>query len=291
MGQKTLSAKSPNSELNKLCRLTDSGAMTQPVAVSDDLWVMLVRSVEAARLSSGAFDITVGPLTQMQRESRKTGRLPDPQKLKDALQCVGWQYIRLLPEHHCVQLMHARMQLDVGGIAKGFASDEILKVLRNHGLPHSLSGAAGDICAGDPPPGKEDWRIGIQSLKTPGQSSDYVQLHNYGISTSGDTYRAAVVDGKRYSHIVDPRTGIGLTTRIGVSAMAPQDVVADWITAAVSILGPEKGMEMVDSIEGAAARAVVVDELGNEKVYESKRLKQFLIPRPPTTEPTAQPVK
>jgi thiamine biosynthesis lipoprotein len=288
---KTLSDYDPDSELNKLCRLTDSGPMANAIPVSDDLWVMLVRSVEAARLSSGTFDITVGPLTLLQRESRKTGTLPDPQKLKEAMNSVRWQYIRLDPEHHTVQLLHAKMQLDVGGIAKGFASDEILKLLRERGLSHCLSGAAGDICAGDPPPGKEDWRIGIQSLKTPGQTSDYIHLHNYGISTSGDTYRSAVVNGKRYSHIIDPRTGIGLTTRIGVSAIAPEDLVADWIAAAVSILGPEEGMRMVDSMDGAAARAIVLDDQGNEKVYESKRLKQFLVPHPTTSEPSTQPLK
>jgi thiamine biosynthesis lipoprotein len=136
-----------------------------------------------------------------------------------------------------------------------------------------------------------DWRIGIQSLKSPNQTSDYIHLHDYGISTSGDTYRSAVVNGKRYSHIIDPRTGIGLTNRIGVSAIAPEDVVADWIAAAVSILGPEKGMEMVDAIDGAAARAIVLDDQGNEKVYESKRLKQFLVQRVATTTPATQPVK
>jgi len=247
------------------------------------LWIMLVRSIEAAQLSSGTFDITVGPLTRLQRESRKTGKLPDPQKLKEAIQAVGWKYIRLEGEHHRVQLLHAGMQLDVGGIAKGYASDEIIKLLRKRGLSHSLSGAAGDICAGDPPPGKTDWRIGIQSLKAPEQTSDYIHLHNYGISTSGDTYRSAIVNGKRYSHIIDPRTGIGLTNRIGVSAIAPEDVVADWIAAAVSILGPEKGMEMVDAINGAAARAITLDDDGNERVYESKRLTQFLVPRATTT--------
>jgi len=242
-------------------------------------------------LSSGTFDITVGPLTRLQRESRKTGKLPDPQRLKEAMESVGWRYIKLEPDIHRVQLMHAKMQLDVGGIAKGFASDEIIKVLRKRGLSHSLSGAAGDICAGDPPPGKTDWRIGIQSLKAPEQTSDYIHLHDYGISTSGDTYRSAIVNGKRYSHIIDPRTGIGLTRRIGVSAIAPEDVVADWIAAAVSILGPEKGMEMVDSMEGAAARAIVLDDGGNEHVYESKRLEQFLVSRAATSRPAMEPGK
>lgn len=280
---KIFSDYDPDSELNHLSRLTDNGPMKEPVAVGDDMWSMLHFSLEAARLSDGAFDITVGPLTRLQRQSRKEGKLPDPQKLKEAMECIGWKYIKLDEAKHRVQLLHAHMQLDVGGIAKGYTSDQVLKLLANRGLKQSLCGAAGDIAVGDPPPERATWRVAIQSLKEPEKSSDYVEFHNYAISTSGDTYRSANVDGKRYSHIIDPRSGLGLTYRIGVTTLAPQGVNADWSATAISVLGPEKGLAMIERLQGAAARIVTIDDAGNEKVYESKRFTQFLVPREQAT--------
>jgi thiamine biosynthesis lipoprotein len=276
---KTLSDYDPDSELNHLCRMTDSGPMDRATAVSDDLWLILRRSLEAAKVSEGKFDITIGPLSRIQREQRKTHKMPDPQRLRDAREAVGWQYIKMEPEGHRVQLLHAHMQLDVGGIAKGFTADQIIKLWKSRGITRALCGAAGDIAVGDPPPGRDDWRIAIQSLKSPDTNSDYIRIHNYAISTSGDTYRAAIVDGKEFSHIIDPGTGLGLSYRIGVTVVAPDGTTTDWSSTAISIMGPEKGIEMIETIPGAAARVVTIDQKGEEKVYESKRLKEFLVPR------------
>jgi thiamine biosynthesis lipoprotein len=276
---KIFSDYDPDSELNHLSRMTDKGPMAQGVPVSDDMWAVLLYAIDAAKRSDGTFDITVGPLTHLQRKTRNEAKLPDPQKLKEAMECVGWRYIKMDERHHTVQLLHAGMQFDVGGIAKGYTSDQVIKLLAKRGLGQCLCGAAGDIAAGDPPPGRQEWRVAIQSLKNPEQMSDYVRIRNYGISTSGDTYRSAEVNGKRYSHIIDPRTGLGLTSRIGVTTVAPHGVISDWTGTAISILGPEKGLEMIEKIDGAAARIVTIDEQGNEKVYESQRFAQFLVSR------------
>jgi len=287
----TFSDYDPNSELSLLSRKTDSGPMPASVDVSDDMWDLLTRCVEAAQLSDGAFDITVGPLTRLQRQSRKDGKLPDAAKLKEAISNIGWRYIKLDKDHHRVQLTHAHMQLDVGGIAKGYTSDQVLKLLASRGITRALVGAAGDIAVGDPPPGRPDWRVAIQSLKDPEQISDYVHFHNFAVSTSGDTYRSATVNGKRYSHIIDPRTGLGLTYRIGVTTLAPQGTLADWSATAVSIMGPEKGLAMIERLDGAAARIVTIDDAGNERVYESKRFAKLLLDKQkPASAPAANPV-
>ena len=287
----TFSDYDPNSEISLLSHRTDAGPMPAPVDVSDDMWDLLSRSVEAAELSDGAFDITVGPLTRLQRQSRKDGKLPDPAKLKEALADIGYHYIKLDKEHRRVQLTHAHMQLDVGGIAKGYTSDQILKLLAQHGITRALVGSAGDITVGDPPPDRTDWRVAIQSLKDPQQISDYVHFHNFAVSTSGDTYRSATVNGRRYSHIIDPRSGLGLTYRIGVTTLAPQGTLADWSATAVSILGPEKGLAMIERLEGAAARVVTIDDAGNERVYESKRFAKLLLDKQkPASAPATVPV-
>ena len=284
----TFSDYDPSSELSRLCRQTDSGPMTAPLHVSEDLWDVLSQSVAASRLSGGTFDITVGPLSQLQRRMRKTGTMPTTQEIEIARQRVGWRYIKLDPSHHGVQLLHANMRLDVGGIAKGYTSEQVLKVLRRLGFGHALCGAAGDIYGGDPPPGRDNWHVGIQSLKEPDQIAAYVQFHNYAVSTSGDTYRGANVEGTRYSHIIDPRTGLGITRRIGVTTLAPHGITADWITKPISILGPRKGIELIEKIPGAAARVVEIGADGVERTYESKRFGQFIwkMPAlPPATHP------
>lgn len=282
---RTLSDYDPESELSRLCALTDDGPMDRPVHVGDDLWTVIATSVEASRLSDGSFDITVGPLTRLQREMRKTGQMPTPDQLQEAKECVGWRYIKLDPKHQAVQLLHRHMRLDVGGIAKGYTSAQVLKTLASLGLRQALCGAAGDISAGDPPPGRPYWIVGIQSLSDPAKIDGHIKLHNYAVSTSGDTYRGADVNGTRYSHIVDPRTGLGLTRRIGVTALAPDGITADWITKPISILGPEKGLEIIERIPGAAARVVTIDDAGHEKIYQSKRFVDFVLAEEPATKP------
>jgi thiamine biosynthesis lipoprotein len=282
---RTLSDYDPESELSRLCAQTDNGPMMQPAQVGDDLWTVISTSVEASRLSDGSFDITVGPLTRLQREMRKTGQMPTPEQLRDAKECVGWRYIKLDPEHRMVQLLHRRMRLDVGGIAKGYTSAQVLKTLAALGIRQALCGAAGDISAGDPPPGRTYWIVGIQSLTDPAKIDGHVKLHHYAVSTSGDTYRGADVNGTRFSHIVDPRTGLGLTKRIGVTALAPDGITADWITKPISILGPERGLEIIERIPGAAARVVMLDDAGHEKVYQSKRFADFVLAEEPATKP------
>lgn len=280
----TLSDYDPNSELSRLCSRTDVGPMTEGVPVGDDLWTVVSTAVEASRLSDGAFDITVGPLTRIQRAMRKTGQMPTGEQLEAAKSCVGWRYIKLGPARHTIQLLHRGMRLDVGGIAKGYTSAQVLKTLRARGVNRALCGAAGDIAAGDPPPGRADWIVGIQSLADPAKIAGHVKLHNYAVSTSGDTYRGADVEGTRFSHIVDPRTGLGITRDIGVTALAPDGITADWITKPISILGPERGIEIVERIAGAAARVVTVDDAGHETACQSKRFADFLLTEEPATQ-------
>ena len=272
--------------------------------MSDDLWRVLEQSQAAARRSQGTFDVTVGPFVRLWRRSRDMGELPTPERLAEAAKSVGYRFLKLDPDAHAVQLLAPRMRLDVGGIGKGFASSEALAVLREHGITRAAVGAAGDLSFGDPPPGRRAWRVAIQSLpvnvnaarpatgpapapagsgeatvadqgdESPDFGGAYAYLRNYGVSTSGDTERFTIIDGKRYSHIIDPRTGLGMTHRVGVTAIAPDDTTADWLALAVCLLGPQEGMALIEDTPGAAARMVSLD--GEQvHVYESKRFKQF----------------
>ena len=274
-----LSDYDPKSELSRLSQRTLDGPMTRPAPVSDDLWRMLERSVEASRLSSGAFDITIGPCVKLWRRSRDLGELPTAQRVAEARESVGYRFVQLVPGERAVQLTHARMRLDVGGIAKGYAAGEALAVLKKAGISRALVGAAGDIAVGDPPPGREGWVVTVSSLRPELFSAQHVRLRNVGISTSGDTERFVEIDGRRYSHIIDPTACLGLTRRSSVSVLAPDATTADWMATAISILGPQRGLELVERTPGAAARIVIVDENQNASAFESRRFKAFVLNR------------
>jgi thiamine biosynthesis lipoprotein len=238
------------SELMRLC--AKAGGLA--VKVSEDLFVVLQRAEDVARRSGGAFDVTVGPVVRLWRRARKTQRLPDPDKLAAARALVGYRNVVLDARARSVRLLKPGMQLDLGGIAKGYAADQALAVLKKHGLPRALVAAGGDIAVGDPPPGKVGWTIAIAPL--PGEKPRQLLLANSAVSTSGDAEQFMEIDGKRYSHIVDPRTGIGLVGRMSATVVAPTGVQADSLTKVVAVLGPERGFSIIRAEKGVSGRFV-----------------------------------
>ncbi|HEV3168674.1 MAG TPA: FAD:protein FMN transferase [Isosphaeraceae bacterium] len=249
-----LSDYNPESELMRLC----DQAGGPPVKVSDDLFTVLERAQDISRRSEGAFDVTVGPVVRLWRRARRTRELPDPETLKHALSLVGYQNVKLDPQSHTVQLLKPGMKLDLGGIAKGYASGAAIAELKRLGIDRALVAGEGDIVVSGPPPEAEGWTIGIAPLEAPGTTapSRYLLLHDAAVSTSGDAERFVEIKGKRYSHIVDPHTGVGLTERISVTVVAPDGATADVLDTTVCVLGPEKGLRLIESIPGAAALIV-----------------------------------
>jgi thiamine biosynthesis lipoprotein len=229
-----------------------------PVPVSDELFFVLSRAEEASRRSDGAFDVTVGPVVRLWRRARRTQQLPDPEKLAQARSLVGYKNVRLEARGHMVQLLKAGMQLDLGGIAKGYAADEAQAVLKKHGIDRALVAAGGDIVVSAPPPGAEGWKIAIAPLADEDEkpAGPWFWLKDGAVSTSGDAEQHVVIDGKRYSHIVDPRTGIGLVGRMSATVVARRGITADSMTKAVAVLGPDKGFPIIEAIEGASSRFV-----------------------------------
>jgi thiamine biosynthesis lipoprotein len=262
-----------DSELMRLCRQAGG----PPSAVSEELFFVLSRAQEVSRRSGGAFDVTVGPVVRLWRRARRTQRLPDPLELARARELVGHQKVELDQKRHTVRLARPGMRLDLGGIAKGYAADEALEVLRHNGIRSALVAAGGDIAVSASPPGTAGWRIGIAPPDDPERRpSRYLTLHDRAVSTSGDAEQYVEIDGTRYSHIVDPRTGIGLTGRHSVTVVAPHGIMADSLTKVVSVLGPEKGFPLVEVWPGASAMSVTQTERG-EQIAMSSRFPQVLL--------------
>jgi thiamine biosynthesis lipoprotein len=272
---KIMSDYDPKSELMRLCKANDL-APGKPIRVSDDLFAVLRKAQEVSRKSDGAFDVTVGPLVQLWRLARRTQQLPDPKELAAAKAKVGYQKMTLDPKTRTVSLKVPGMRLDLGGIAKGYAADESLKVLRKLEITRALVAASGDIAVSDAPPKTDGWVVEIAPIGK-GMPSRSVKLVNAAVSTSGDLFQYVEINGVRYSHVLDPRTGLGLTGRRSVTVIAPKGVQADSLTKAASVLPPAKVLALIDSIPGAAAYiAVKASDDAKAKVTASKRFGQFL---------------
>jgi thiamine biosynthesis lipoprotein len=224
-----------DSELMQLCDKAGSG----PVRVSKDLFDVLAYAKQVSQASAGAFDVTVGPVIQLWRQSRRSKALPDPVALATAREKVGHHLMKLDPKNQTVDLAVPGMRLDLGGIAKGYAGDEAILILREHGVASALFEAGGDIVVSAAPPDRrEGWLIETQDEKK-------ISLADAAVSTSGHTEQFVEIDGVPYSHVVDPRTGIGLTNQFAATIRAKRGMTADALSTAATVLGPERSQPLL----------------------------------------------
>ena len=258
-----------SSEINRLSATSGQGRY---VPVSSYLYNILKSALEAAQLSNGAYDISIGPVVKLWRKARKQKQFPNTDSLRIALSKIGYQYIHLDSVQQSVWLEKKGMQLDIGGLGKGYVAQLALEVLQQSGLKMSMVNAGGKIVTGDAPPGKKGWLIGINM---PGEKQDILPqlllLHNNAIATSGDIYQFVELDGKRYSHIVNPATGIGLTRSKNVTAIAQNGITADWLSTACSVLSCHKSMRLIKRFKGGA---LLIAEKRKNRVIQ-KRSAQF----------------
>jgi len=260
----------PDSELMKLC-----GASGRAIPVSAELFEVLQNAEELSKRSDGAFDITVGPVVQLWRHARRTQQLPEKDELAAAMKVVGWKNVRLDGKARTATLLLPGMRLDLGGIAKGYAADEALKLLREKfRIASALVAAAGDITCGDAPPDKDAWDVDIAPIAK-GQTPRRLKLANAAVSTSGDLEQFVEIGGVRYSHIVNPKTGLGLVGRQSVTVIAKRGVTADSYTKAVMLMPREKALRLIEDTPGAATLIAVVGENETVRTTASPRFETF----------------
>lgn len=250
-----LSDYNPKSELMRLCTANDAKP-GEPQRISVELLRVLTVSQELSQKSGGAFDVTIGPLSRIWRLVRRTQQLPEPQELQTALAKTGWQNLILDPQAGTATLKRSGMRLDLGGIAKGYAADAANRVLAEHGFTRTLVAASGDIRVGDAPPGQKGWTVEIAPLGQ-GMPARFVKLANAAVSTSGDLVQSVEIGGVRYSHVLDPKTGLGLTGFRSVTVIAPTATQSDGYSTAASLLPPKQALKLVEGIPGGQLYMVV----------------------------------
>jgi thiamine biosynthesis lipoprotein len=246
----TLSDYRPESELSRITTV----AVGRAVPVSRDLFTVLEASQKLARATNGAFDVTQGPVIRLWREARRTGRVPDPAALQDAARRSGFRKLHLDASHRTVTCDTGGMALDVGAIGKGYAASEALEALGRLGVRSALVAVSGDLAFSDAPPGQRGWRIGIHSedpavVKFPAA----LELTNAAVSTAGSSEQHVDIDGRTYSHIIDPASRAGLVDDIRVTVVARHGLDADGLDTAVSVLGADRGLALIASRPGVAA--------------------------------------
>jgi len=273
-----LSDYQAESELSRLGARSDERAPTAWLPVSRELFELLRVSAAVARASGGAFDVTVGPFSRLWRRARRQGELPGPEALAEAAQSVGHARLELDPTTRSVRLLARHMRLDPGGIAKGYALDAALAELVARGCERALLVGGGDVLAGAPPPGRAGWTVAIAGLDSADPSLDRgagaLQLAHAALSSSGDLVRFVELDGRRYSHILDPRTGAALERRSLASVLAPDGVHADAWATALSVLGAD-GLALLAREPGLAGRLLVAGAEGVE-LFESEAFRTAL---------------
>jgi thiamine biosynthesis lipoprotein len=226
----------PTSELMRLC----APEVKYPMRVSAEMFDILTRAVKLAEQTQGAFDPTCGHLSQLWRRAKRHGKLPPAERLAKAIEATDWRRITLHAESSGVTLVEGTL-LDLGGIAKGYAADECLRVLKQHGITRAVVIAGGDTAVGDPPPGESGWEV---TLRTDSKHETQIRLANRCVSTSGDLYQFTEIEGRRYSHIISPESGLGLTERVACSVIASDCTASDALATAMCVLGAGKGREL-----------------------------------------------
>lgn len=255
--ENTLSKFNPQSDISRI----NVRAYTQPVEASPETIRLIKKSIVLSQLTDGAFDITILPLMEIWSFSAKDKQpLPETEPLKLALSKVGYQNIKIANQEKAVFLTQQGMALDLGGIAKGYAVDRAVAVLKQEGLKNVLVNAGGDIYALGRHSGNKSWRIAVQHPRKQEAILAVLELQDRAIATSGDYQKYVENSATRYSHIINPKTGYPCQDLpASVTVLAEDCCTADALATAIFVLGPEKGIELVNRLEGTEAIVVSVE--------------------------------
>lgn len=234
-----------DSELSKVNRQ----ASRNPVKVSNELFGLLQKSVEFSRLSDGAFDITVGPLVDLWHKAGETNSMPDENAIAAAKAKVGYEKLILGANKQTVRFETDGMRLDLGGIAKGYSVDKAVEIIKQKGATAGMVDSGGNIYCFDKPADKNVWMVGIQDPRLENDEPLMIlKLRDCAVATSGDYRRFENVEGKKISHIIDANTATGAGKLSSDTIIAKTALEADAVSTIVNVLGPEKGLALIESL-------------------------------------------
>ena len=249
----TMSPYKPDSELSRINR----EAAQKPVPISQEMYDLIAHSIEFSKLSGGAFDITFSSVGYLYdyREHIK----PTDAQIAKALPGISYRHLQLDPKAHTIHYDRVGVRIDLGGIAKGYAVDNCIAVLKGRGITNAIVTAGGDSRLLGDKRGRP-WNVGIRDPRKRGEVVAVLPLADTAISTSGDYERFFEEDGVRYHHIINPKTGKSAKGVRSVTVIAPDGITTEGLTKSVFVKGPKEGMRLIESLKGVDA--IIIDDAG-----------------------------
>lgn len=261
--------------------LVNREAGDRAVKVSESTYEVLQRSVEFSKMTGGAFDITVGPLVALFRNAKESKVAPSEEQIALARSKVGFEKLILDSENKTVQFSENGMLLDLGGIAKGYAIDKAIEAAQRCGAIGAMVDIGGDVrCFGLPPEGKDHWLIGLQDPNSAIEGIEgggllmVLKITNTAVATSGDYQQFVFIEGKRYSHIIDRRTGTSAKGLSSVTIISDNATDADAIATSVSVMGAEKGLALIEKLPNT--EAILITPLPEYEIIKTGGAEKYI---------------
>jgi len=250
----SMSPYKPDSELSRINR----EAAHKPVPISQEMFDLITRSIDFSKLSGGAFDITFSSVGYLYdyREHVK----PTDAQIAKALPGINYRHLQLDPKAHTIHYARPGVRIDLGGIAKGYAVDNCIAILKGRGITNAIVTAGGDSRLLGDRRGRP-WNVGVRDPRRRGDVAAVLPLADVAISTSGDYERFFEEDGVRYHHIINPKTGKSATGVRSVTIIGPDGITTEGLTKSVFVKGPKEGMRLIESLKGIDA--IIIDDAGN----------------------------
>jgi thiamine biosynthesis lipoprotein len=259
-----LSEFKPDSETSLINRSVPG----KPVTVSAECFAIIKRSLDMAKLTKGDFDITVSPLKKLYRFKNTAFAMPAADEIRSTLQTTGYTKILTDEATQAVGFIAEGMQLSFAAIGKGYAADRVKMLWKNAGVLSGYINASGDLCAFGHKPDGQPWTVGIANPDNPAEILFYIPLKDSAVATSGDYEQHFIHDGIRYSHNIDPHSGLPISGIKSVSVFSPAAELSDALATAVYVKGISKGMDFINQLPHT--HCLIIDE--QNQVYGSAQL-------------------
>lgn len=263
--EKLLTTFSEDSQTN----LVNRNAGIAPVKVDREVFNIIQRSLRISQLTQGAFDITYGSIDKrLWNFDQQMTSLPDPHTAKQMVRLINYRNVILDQDNCTVFLKEAGMRIGFGGIGKGYAAECAKQVMLKNGVSSGIVNASGDLTAWGYQPNGKPWTIGIANPDNAHQSFSHLEITDMAVATSGNYEKFVIIDGKKYSHTINPRTGLPVTGIKSVTIISPNAEIADAMATPVTIMGIEVGLDMINQIKGIGC--IIIDD--NNRIYTSKNI-------------------
>ena len=263
--EKLLTTFNDNSETN----IINANAGIKPVTVSRETFNLIKRSLRISSLTQGAFDISYGSVDKrLWNFDQQMTELPDKETAKKMVRLINYQNIILDDEACTVFLRQKGMRIGFGGIGKGYAAERAKQVMKLNGVESGIVNASGDLTTWGLQPDGKQWTIAIANPNAAHQAFSYMEISNMAVATSGNYEKFVMIGGKKYSHTINPRTGLPISGIKSVTIITTNAELADAMATPVTIMGITSGLDMINQIKGV--EAIIIDD--NDKLYASQNI-------------------